>query len=67
MSYEESHVEDTETQVLNALAGGKPYVFLVGDLDGEKIELRIACGGGVGSARDIRTMFDLAQSQLSVS
>lgn len=64
MSYEETHQEDTETQVLSALAEGQPYVFLRGDFDGDTIKLALTCGGGVGSAEDIRTMLHLALLQL---
>lgn len=56
--------DDMETRALKALADGKPYVFLTADTTGPTIIVAAACGNGVGSTDDLRTMLELALSQL---
>jgi hypothetical protein len=56
--------DDMEARVLKALAEGKPYVFLTADASGPGIVVAVACGNGVGSTDDLRTMLELADSQL---
>lgn len=63
MSYEETHVEDTETRVLTAMADDKPYVFIRASFD-DMVSVQVTCGGGVGSAEDIRAILNLTLSQL---
>lgn len=57
------HETDNEplSDVLNALAGGKPFVFLVADTDGEaKIALSCETGGGIRNGQDVRHLLELA-------
>lgn len=49
------------SDVLNALAGGKPFVFLVADVDSEA-NVRLSCevGGGIRDGQDVRHLLELA-------
>jgi hypothetical protein len=51
--------EDAETTVLNALAGGHPYVFVVTEILGDGcLDLKLSVGGGVRESSTIRTILE---------
>jgi hypothetical protein len=57
--YTESEVPegDPRNGVLEALAGGNPWLFVTSDLDSEGgLSLRVETGGGIASAATVRNM-----------
>lgn len=53
---------DPVNDVLNALAGGKPFLFVVASVDTEGgIDLRVETGGGVRNTDDIRNILRLTE------
>ncbi len=53
---------DVENVVLEALAGGNPFAFLVTRIDRETgdLDMRIATGGGIPDVRTLRNMLEKA-------
>jgi phosphoribosylformimino-5-aminoimidazole carboxamide ribonucleotide (ProFAR) isomerase len=57
---------DPVNDVLNALAGGKPFLFVVASADDEgHIDLKIETGGGVRNTEDIRNILRLTEGALT--
>lgn len=56
---------DPVNDVLEALAGGKPFVFIVVSAeDSGGIDLKVETGGGVRNADDIRNILQLTEGAL---
>lgn len=69
MATEVTHREvepgDPVNDVLNVLAQGKPFLFLVASVDeGGHIDLKMETGGGVRNVDDIRNILRLAGGAL---
>lgn len=63
IEYSEEEIDpgdDARQDMLEHLAAGKPWVFVVANHAGDGIGLQVNCGGGVSDAKTLHKLLSLA-------
>lgn len=67
VQYSEEEIDpgdDARQDMLEHLAGAKPWVFVVADHAGDGIGLEVNCGGGITDATVLRRLLTMAADAL---